>query len=169
MLPSMRHFLKFIDAYEKWDAHGFNVKVRYEKRKLNVQGHPSVADKQSRKEVPSASTGPGLKLIPTSFQPVDPGATPGTLSGPKQTSCCSSMQPSVASKHLTTPRWPQLSLPGQIPPLSIRNPWAVPYLLLGLAKTGRLEPFRWTTSWMRQAEMVSSALSISRTDTITRG
>ncbi|KAE8138687.1 hypothetical protein BDV38DRAFT_69339 [Aspergillus pseudotamarii] len=26
MLPSMRHFLKFIDAYEKWDAHGFNVK-----------------------------------------------------------------------------------------------------------------------------------------------
>lgn len=28
MLPSMRHFLKFIDAYEKWDAHGFNVKVR---------------------------------------------------------------------------------------------------------------------------------------------
>ena len=27
MLPSMRHFLKFIDAYEKWDAHGFNVKV----------------------------------------------------------------------------------------------------------------------------------------------
>ncbi|KAK8134770.1 tryptophan halogenase domain-containing protein [Apiospora sp. TS-2023a] len=27
MLPSMRHFLKFIDGYEKWDAHGFNVKV----------------------------------------------------------------------------------------------------------------------------------------------
>ncbi len=27
MLPSMRHFLKFIDAYEKWDSHGFNVKV----------------------------------------------------------------------------------------------------------------------------------------------
>jgi len=27
MLPSMRHFLKFIDAYEKWDAHGFNIKV----------------------------------------------------------------------------------------------------------------------------------------------
>ncbi|KAK2616396.1 hypothetical protein QQS21_000637 [Conoideocrella luteorostrata] len=26
MLPSMRHFLKFIDAYEKWDAHGFNIK-----------------------------------------------------------------------------------------------------------------------------------------------
>ncbi|KJK64105.1 O-methyltransferase [Aspergillus parasiticus SU-1] len=26
MLPSMRHFLKFIDAYDKWDAHGFNVK-----------------------------------------------------------------------------------------------------------------------------------------------
>ncbi|KAK1968594.1 hypothetical protein LY78DRAFT_654977 [Colletotrichum sublineola] len=26
MLPSMRHFLKFIDGYEKWDAHGFNVK-----------------------------------------------------------------------------------------------------------------------------------------------
>ncbi|KAL8984872.1 MAG: hypothetical protein Q9205_001285 [Flavoplaca limonia] len=26
MLPSMRHFLKFIGAYEKWDAHGFNVK-----------------------------------------------------------------------------------------------------------------------------------------------
>ncbi|PHH67804.1 hypothetical protein CDD82_1108 [Ophiocordyceps australis] len=26
MLPSMRHFLKFIDCYEKWDAHGFNVK-----------------------------------------------------------------------------------------------------------------------------------------------
>ncbi|KAL8872460.1 MAG: hypothetical protein Q9174_001916, partial [Haloplaca sp. 1 TL-2023] len=26
MLPSMRHFLKFIDAYEKWDAYGFNVK-----------------------------------------------------------------------------------------------------------------------------------------------
>jgi hypothetical protein len=24
----MRHFLKFIDAYEKWDAHGFNIKVR---------------------------------------------------------------------------------------------------------------------------------------------
>jgi hypothetical protein len=23
----MRHFLKFIDAYEKWDAYGFNVKV----------------------------------------------------------------------------------------------------------------------------------------------
>ncbi|KAL6238481.1 hypothetical protein BDW75DRAFT_247227 [Aspergillus navahoensis] len=28
MLPSMRHFLKFIDAYDKWDAHGFNIKVR---------------------------------------------------------------------------------------------------------------------------------------------
>lgn len=28
MLPSMRHFLKFIDGYEKWDAHGFNIKVR---------------------------------------------------------------------------------------------------------------------------------------------
>lgn len=27
MLPSMGHFLKFIDAYEKWDAYGFNVKV----------------------------------------------------------------------------------------------------------------------------------------------
>jgi hypothetical protein len=27
MLPSMRHFLKFIGAYEKWDAHGFNIKV----------------------------------------------------------------------------------------------------------------------------------------------
>ncbi|ROV88111.1 hypothetical protein VSDG_09379 [Cytospora chrysosperma] len=27
MLPSMRHFLKFIDAYDKWDAHGFNVKA----------------------------------------------------------------------------------------------------------------------------------------------
>ncbi|PHH66063.1 hypothetical protein CDD81_588 [Ophiocordyceps australis] len=26
MLPSMRHFLKFIDCYEKWDAHGFNIK-----------------------------------------------------------------------------------------------------------------------------------------------
>ncbi|KAL4738166.1 hypothetical protein BDV11DRAFT_206155 [Aspergillus similis] len=26
MLPSMRHFLKFIDAYDKWDAHGFNIK-----------------------------------------------------------------------------------------------------------------------------------------------
>ncbi|EFX04254.1 flavin-dependent halogenase O-methyltransferase bifunctional protein [Grosmannia clavigera kw1407] len=26
MLPSMRHFLKFIGAYEKWDAHGFNIK-----------------------------------------------------------------------------------------------------------------------------------------------
>ncbi|KAI1163376.1 FAD/NAD(P)-binding domain-containing protein [Nemania serpens] len=26
MLPSMGHFLKFIDAYEKWDAYGFNVK-----------------------------------------------------------------------------------------------------------------------------------------------
>ncbi|KAK8037121.1 radH flavin-dependent halogenase [Apiospora marii] len=26
MLPSMRHFLKFIGGYEKWDAHGFNVK-----------------------------------------------------------------------------------------------------------------------------------------------
>ncbi|KAI4102884.1 MAG: hypothetical protein L6R37_004146 [Teloschistes peruensis] len=26
MLPSMRHFLKFIDAYEKWDGHGFNKK-----------------------------------------------------------------------------------------------------------------------------------------------
>ncbi|RYP75950.1 hypothetical protein DL769_003716 [Monosporascus sp. CRB-8-3] len=26
MLPSMRHFLKFIDAYEKWDAYGFNIK-----------------------------------------------------------------------------------------------------------------------------------------------
>jgi hypothetical protein len=24
----MRHFLKFIDAYEKWDTYGFNVKVR---------------------------------------------------------------------------------------------------------------------------------------------
>lgn len=24
----MRHFLKFIDAYDKWDAHGFNIKVR---------------------------------------------------------------------------------------------------------------------------------------------
>ncbi|KAG6355157.1 hypothetical protein INS49_004238 [Diaporthe citri] len=32
MLPSMRHFLKFIDAYEKWDAHGFNVKA-----KINTQ------------------------------------------------------------------------------------------------------------------------------------
>ena len=167
MLPSMRHFLKFIDAYEKWDAHGFNVKVRYEKRKLNVRGH-LVADKQSRKEVPSASTGPGQKLIPISFQPVDREATPGMLSGPKQTSCCSSMQQRVASKHLMKQRWHQLNLPGRIPRLSIRNPWAVLYLLLGLARTGRLEPFRWTTSWMRQAEMVSSALSISRTDTITR-
>lgn len=27
MLPSMRHFLKFIDCYEKFDAHGFRVKV----------------------------------------------------------------------------------------------------------------------------------------------
>lgn len=27
MLPSTRHFLKYIDAYEKWDAHGFQVKV----------------------------------------------------------------------------------------------------------------------------------------------
>lgn len=27
MLPSMRHFLKFIDAYDKWDAHGFNIKA----------------------------------------------------------------------------------------------------------------------------------------------
>jgi hypothetical protein len=27
MLPSMRHFLKFIDGYEKFNAHGFNVKV----------------------------------------------------------------------------------------------------------------------------------------------
>ncbi|KAI1380237.1 FAD/NAD(P)-binding domain-containing protein [Hypoxylon crocopeplum] len=26
MLPSMRHFLKFIDAYDKWQAHGFQVK-----------------------------------------------------------------------------------------------------------------------------------------------
>jgi len=26
MLPSMRHFLKFIDCYEKFDAHGFRVK-----------------------------------------------------------------------------------------------------------------------------------------------
>ncbi|KAI1141345.1 FAD/NAD(P)-binding domain-containing protein [Hypoxylon sp. FL0543] len=26
MLPSMRHFLKFVDAYEKWIAHGFRVK-----------------------------------------------------------------------------------------------------------------------------------------------
>ncbi|KAK5989787.1 Flavin-dependent halogenase aclH [Cladobotryum mycophilum] len=26
MLPSMRHFLKYVGAYEKWDAHGFNVK-----------------------------------------------------------------------------------------------------------------------------------------------
>lgn len=27
MLPSMRHFLKFIDCYEKFDAHGFRIKV----------------------------------------------------------------------------------------------------------------------------------------------
>ncbi|KAL8336460.1 hypothetical protein RB601_000326 [Gaeumannomyces tritici] len=26
MLPSMRHFLKFIDGYEKFNAHGFNIK-----------------------------------------------------------------------------------------------------------------------------------------------
>ncbi|KAI0842124.1 hypothetical protein F5Y06DRAFT_306973 [Hypoxylon sp. FL0890] len=26
MLPSMRHFLRFIDAYDKWDAHGFKIK-----------------------------------------------------------------------------------------------------------------------------------------------
>jgi 2-polyprenyl-6-methoxyphenol hydroxylase-like FAD-dependent oxidoreductase len=27
MLPSMRHFLKFIDCYEKFDSHGFRIKV----------------------------------------------------------------------------------------------------------------------------------------------
>lgn len=27
MLPSMRHFLRFIGAYEKLDAHGFIIKV----------------------------------------------------------------------------------------------------------------------------------------------
>ncbi|KAK4206968.1 hypothetical protein QBC37DRAFT_105079 [Rhypophila decipiens] len=26
MLPSMRHFLKFVDGYEKFNAHGFNIK-----------------------------------------------------------------------------------------------------------------------------------------------
>ncbi|XXG96049.1 hypothetical protein Hte_002326 [Hypoxylon texense] len=26
MLPSMRHFLKFIDGFEKWNAHGFQIK-----------------------------------------------------------------------------------------------------------------------------------------------
>lgn len=35
MLPSMRHFLKFIDAYEKWDAHGFNIKVRQSGTEVN--------------------------------------------------------------------------------------------------------------------------------------
>ena len=52
MLPSMRHFLKFIDAYEKWDAHGFNVKVRYEKRKLNVRGHRSLTSRAERRCLP---------------------------------------------------------------------------------------------------------------------
>lgn len=28
MLPSIRHFLKFVDAYEKFDQHGFIHKVR---------------------------------------------------------------------------------------------------------------------------------------------
>lgn len=28
MLPSIRHFLKFIDCYDKFDQHGFIHKVR---------------------------------------------------------------------------------------------------------------------------------------------
>lgn len=28
MLPSMRHFLEFIDCYEQFNAHGFIKKVR---------------------------------------------------------------------------------------------------------------------------------------------
>lgn len=29
MLPSIRHFLKFIDCYDKFDKHGFIHKVRF--------------------------------------------------------------------------------------------------------------------------------------------
>lgn len=29
MLPSMRHFLRFIDLEKKFDEHGFRVKVRF--------------------------------------------------------------------------------------------------------------------------------------------
>jgi hypothetical protein len=35
MLPSMRHFLKFIDGYEKFNAHGFNIKVSPNEQKLD--------------------------------------------------------------------------------------------------------------------------------------
>lgn len=29
MLPSMRHFLRFIGLYDKFNSHGFRVKVGY--------------------------------------------------------------------------------------------------------------------------------------------
>lgn len=32
MLPSMRHFLKYVDGYEKFNAHGFNIKVSSNKQ-----------------------------------------------------------------------------------------------------------------------------------------
>ena len=48
MLPSMRHFLEFIDAYEKWDSYGFTVKVRHDKRKLKVQGYRLLTSRLER-------------------------------------------------------------------------------------------------------------------------
>lgn len=38
MLPSMRYYLKFIDAYEKWNSHGFRIKVRL----IHMRGHVAV-------------------------------------------------------------------------------------------------------------------------------
>lgn len=64
MLPSMRHFLKFIDAYEKWDAHGFNVKVRSEYYgPFAIRSGAWVANSQGRTEVPFVLTGPDLKHV----------------------------------------------------------------------------------------------------------